>query len=496
MLKQFSSVVLALVCLFNFQIVVAVEAKVPAKSAKTVKEAPSIKMMRDAQILVKVGKYADAFALMLPYEFEKSGDITYDYLLGISAVNAGKPDRATLALERVEAVSPQYGDVRMWLGIAYFQSGDSARSKTAFKGLLTQPKLSQQSKSTADQFLAAIKQQDDAKALEERKAHQPYLVGAVEFGLGNDSNITTNPISDYPFAYLTSVGVNYTQTPPSGISARFGQVNGNIEGRVPFGGAGTYGYAVIDSSNRLFTSHHYMDMSTNLFKVGVNLLVGRHTYRIDVSKKDYRQLGSNGSMGYTSDNSQNSVTADARFTLGEHDFLGGNLQYNTPRFADSKLAAQDTNQIIVGANYTHVFPLYGSPMVYLALNHTRDKALREQTVTVYDNNVAQFTQATDVSRNTNTLIAYTQYTVVESTDVSAMLMVSSRVDTWEYARSTSLNLPLGKDQMKVAMFGVAWRPMKNWTVKPQLMRIQNESNIPLYSFQKTEASVMVKREFK
>jgi hypothetical protein len=70
------------------------------------------------------------------------------------------------------------------------------------------------------------------------------------------------------------------------------------------------------------------------------------------------------------------------------------------------------------------------------------------------------------------------------------------VDTWEYARSTSLNLPLGKDQMKVAMFGVAWRPMKNWTVKPQLMRIQNESNIPLYSFQKTEASVMVKREFK
>ena len=135
-------------------------------------------------------------------------------------------------------------------------------------------------------------------------------------------------------------------------------------------------------------------------------------------------------------------------------------------------------------------------MVYLALNHTRDKALREQTVTVYDNNVAQFTQATDVSRNSNALIAYTQYTVVESTDVSAMLMVSRRVDTWEYARSTSLNLPLGKDQMKVAMLGVAWRPMKNWTVKPQLMRIQNDSNIPLYSFQKTEVSVMVKREFK
>jgi hypothetical protein len=50
--------------------------------------------------------------------------------------------------------------------------------------------------------------------------------------------------------------------------------------------------------------------------------------------------------------------------------------------------------------------------------------------------------------------------------------------------------------MRVAMLGVNWRPANNWTVKPQLMRIQNASNIPLYTFQKTEVSVSVKREFK
>lgn len=140
MLKKSLGLALVLVGVFVFQTAIAAEVKVTAKS---------IKMMKDAQALVNAGKYADAYALMEPYEFEKSGDITYDYLLGISAVNAGKPDRATLALERVESVSPQYGDVRLWLGIAYFQSGDSGRSKKAFEGLLKQTNLSAQSKGTA-----------------------------------------------------------------------------------------------------------------------------------------------------------------------------------------------------------------------------------------------------------------------------------------------------------------------------------------------------------
>jgi hypothetical protein len=433
---------------------------------------------------------------MVPFEFEKSGDITYDYLLGISAVNAGKPDRATLALERVEAVSPEYGEVRLWLGIAYFQSGDMTRAKKSLSGLLRQSKISAQSNNTANQYLAVIKQQDDAREIEERKARQPYLVGMFEFGLGRDSNITTQPPNDYPSAYLTSTGMNYTQMPPSGISDKFAQLNGNVEGRVPFAGPGTYGFVAFDSTNRSYNVHAMMNSHTNMVKGGVNLVSGKHTYRIDISKRDYRQLGTGASQGLTSDNVQNSITGDARFTLGDRDYLAFNLQYNTPRFAALALAAQDTNQTVLGTNYTHIFPQKGSPMIYVAFNHTRDRATSEQGVNIYDNDVLQFSTTTDVSRNTNAVIAYTQYSFVESADVTAMWMSSWRNDSRPYARSTSLGLTYGKDEMRVAMLGVNWRPANNWTVKPQLMRIQNASNIPLYTFQKTEVSVSVKWEFK
>lgn len=466
------------------------------KQADKRTESKSAKAVRQAQVLVQTGKFADAFALLQPLEFELSGDVAFDYLLGISAVNTGKPDRATLALERVEAVAPEYGEVRLWLGIAYFQSGDMMRANKSLTGLLRQSKISAQSKSTANQYLTVIKQQEEASLAEANKAKQPSLMGAIEFGLGNDSNITTQPPSDYPSAYLISTGMNYTQVAPSGISDKFAQLNGNVEGRFPFAGAGTYGFVAFDSTNRSYKDNAMMNSHTNQVKGGVNLVSGRHTYRADISKRVYRQLGAGASQGLTSDSIQNSFTGDARFTLGDRDYLAFNLQYSTPRFAALALATQDTNQSVLGTNYTHIFPQKGSPMLYLAFNHTRDKATSELGVNVYDNDVLQFSTTTDVSRNSNAVIAYTQYSFVESADISAMWMSSWRKDSRPYARSSSLGLTYGKDEMRVAMLGINWRPANDWTVKPQLMRIQNNSNIPLYSFQKTEVSVSVKREFK
>jgi len=391
-----------------------------------------------------------------------------------------------LALERVEAVSPQYGEVRLWLGIAYFQSGDSVRSKKAFEGLLKQPKLSQQSKSTADQYIAAIKQQDDAKALEEKKAKQPYLIGMLELGLGSDSNITSGP-KNYVDAYTTSFSVAPTPPlPPSNVSARFSQLNGSIEGRIPFASAGTYAFASFDSSNRVYSKQSMMNSHANSVKGGINVQSGMNTYRFDVFKRDYRQLGTSASLGYTANSTQNSVSSDARFGLTERDYLGVSLQYNMPRYPTTD--TQDTNQVILGTNYTHVYAAAGSPMIYLAATHTRDKAIK--TSMQMNDNVTP----TDVSRNTNAVIFYTQYSPVPSADITAMWMLSMRRDSKPYSRSNLVEL--GSDDMQVAMLGVNWRPATNWLVKPQLMHISNKSNIALYAFQKTEVSVSVKREFK
>jgi len=50
-----------------------------------------------ANNLVQAGKFKEAYKLLQPLEFELAGNVQYDYLLGICAVNSGKPDRATIA---------------------------------------------------------------------------------------------------------------------------------------------------------------------------------------------------------------------------------------------------------------------------------------------------------------------------------------------------------------------------------------------------------------
>jgi tetratricopeptide (TPR) repeat protein len=122
------------------QALIAADKVVVNKAAQEV-ATRQLKTVQQAQLLVQTGKFAEAYALLQPLEFDLSGDISFDYLLGISAVNTGKPDRATLALERVEAISPEYGDARLWLGIAYFQSNDMARAKKSFTGLLRKTSL-------------------------------------------------------------------------------------------------------------------------------------------------------------------------------------------------------------------------------------------------------------------------------------------------------------------------------------------------------------------
>jgi hypothetical protein len=473
------------------------------------------KQLTQAQALVQSGRFKEAYDILQPLEFDQAGNVQYDYLLGVSAVNAGKPDRATIALERIAATNPGLLDARQWLAIAYFQSGDAVRAKKEFGWLLTQKAATPQIKATANQYLATIKQQDNARDVEARKAQRPYLIGSAELGYGKDSSIASVP-QDYSSAYLASIG----QPPPadqpkipSGISDRFEMLNLNMEGRVPFSTSGTYGYLSVDSNHRAYDAHSMMNSHTSIVKGGVNIASRGHTYRLEASRRGYRQTGTEVGRGYTNNSSQTSVLADSRLMLTERDFWAFSVQYATPRYTTTP--TQDTRQTVLGTNYMHLFAREGSPLVYFAFNHTRDKALRTMPQSRFDGTYDRYVPdpnggpdiyydtvnayidiLTDVSRRTNALIAFTQYSFHANADVNAMWMASRRVDSTPYARSGLPEYAYGKDLMRIAMLGVNWRPAKDWVVHPQWMRTKNDSNIPLYSFQKSELSVSVKREFK
>ena len=136
--------------------------------------------LEKAEALMRDGKAAEAYSLLEPFEFEQSGNVKFDYLLGIAALDSGKPDKATLAFERVLAVDPNFAGARRDMARAYFQLGDMTRAKTEFESVLAQ-NPPPAAKVTIDRYLTAIAQQDSAS--------KTRSSGYVEFSVGHDSNV-------------------------------------------------------------------------------------------------------------------------------------------------------------------------------------------------------------------------------------------------------------------------------------------------------------------
>ena len=62
--------------------------------------------------------------MLAPEQSNAAGDPDYDYLLGIAALDSGKPNEAIFALERVLAVKPNHLQARAEIARAYFATGE------------------------------------------------------------------------------------------------------------------------------------------------------------------------------------------------------------------------------------------------------------------------------------------------------------------------------------------------------------------------------------
>ena len=155
-------------------------------------------MLSEAETLIRDGQAEQAYALLEPQEFERAGEPDFDYLLGLAALEAGKPGRATLALERVLLVDPNYAGARLDLGRAYYALGDFTRAKTELAAVreLDPPPAARQ---TVEKYLAAI----DAATTKPAKT---VVGGYVDMAGGWDSNVNAaNDVSNIfiPFFGLT-----------------------------------------------------------------------------------------------------------------------------------------------------------------------------------------------------------------------------------------------------------------------------------------------------
>jgi tetratricopeptide (TPR) repeat protein len=408
-----------------------------------------------AEELLRANRAAEAFDLLEPFEFDEAGNLKYDYLLGLAALESGKPDKATLVFERVLALEPRYLGVRLDLGRAYFQIGDLARATQEFQTVLGQtppPDL----KATAERYIAAI---------EQAQAPKRWNVSAyLELGYGRDSNAnsstSTNPInvpgSNTPQFLGTPQADNYFT---GGLG---GEVGYQITSRWSL-------YAGGDARYRAYRDVDTADNGTLDGRAGVGLNLGRNFFRAGMVTGRYflDNLAYRDSWG---------PNAEWRYQAGERDQLSVNGQYVKYRYLPDIQVSNSFDQGLVGLGWLHVL---GSGRTLFSFNlnggHEEDTDGRQDgPAWLYGARFFGQTAITDSLGAFATLGAQrTEYGKVN--------------DTYDIQRA---------DWLYDATFGLNWQFAKDWSVRPQVMLLKNVSNISVDSFRRADVALNLRKDFR
>lgn len=430
------------------------------------------KLLREANALVKKGKSAEAYNLLEPKEGDYSGDISFDYLLGIAALDSGKPDRATIAFERVLIINPNFSGARLDLGRAYLAMGSDDLAEKEFQIVLSQSPPAHV-KPVVEKFLEAI--------AERKKAKLQKFTAYVETGIGHDGNVTS-ATSDFTKGIENTFNILGVQPTGSSLmrSAWFGTMAGGADySRVIDENRGISLFAGIDLKKRWIRQIAQLNNSNIDIRGGISLGREADTYKFFVNFGKYYQEG----MAANTNSNRNTPAfgAEWKHNFGERDQMSLTAQYSRPRFESQE--TQNTNQVMLSASLLHIFDAGMSPLIYSSISRNADHA------------VNTLASGSDMSRNTTGLRMHFQFTPITNTDVFLSGGLSRRVDSSPNARSALIPAVYGKDLTQDFSVGTSWRPVTNWTIKAQVAKYNNVSNLSLYSYRRTESSVSIRRDF-
>jgi|GEM_PF-490769 len=427
------------------------------------------KLLKSAQALIDSGKTTQAYTLLQPMEFEHAGDARFDYLLGIAALDSGRPDMATFAFERVLAVNPDSFAARLEMARAYFELGDLQRARTEFSALLKQNPTTG-TKNNIEKYLTAIDDQEAGK--------RTYFSGYVEGSIGRNSNVNySNSASEI---FIDSQG-NVASLDPSNIKAadnyRALAVGGEAKYRMtPRWGA----YAAGDIKQ---LNHHSLkqfdalnlDMragvmyDTKINQVRASLLRGR--YKLD------------GALHSEADGYQ--VTWQHAFN--SHNQFNAFAQSIKYRHVELLLQPNDIDQRSIGLGWQHF--LAGEKSTLSGSVHYGDAQDVAPIITAAINPSGGHN---DGGKRFAGLRVGSQTMVGETT----VLYANAGAQSSSYDKINYHFLRQREDRLYDVKLGANWQLAKSWQLRPQLSYAQNDSNIALYKYDRIDFAITLRREFR
>jgi tetratricopeptide (TPR) repeat protein len=407
-----------------------------------------------AKNLLAQGNAKAAYELLLPLQSQRAGEIEFDYFLGVAAIDAGDPQQAVFALERVLAVNPNFLQARAEIARAYYLLGERQTARREFEAVRAQS-LPPQARETIDRYLSALAPQ--------RTEVRAY----IEATGGWDSNV--NSATSKSAIAIPSFGGAIAQLNPLGVRTSSW-----------FGGLGT----------GVSLSH---GLSDEWYLIGAASYAGK--YNFDVDGFDTGQVDASAGARWVSGSHQ--VLAIGQFQRFWADYetyrdsAGGTVQwlYNfSPsqqftvfgQYASLTYPAQsprDANRYIGGVGYSQAFAAPYSPVGFVSVYGGQEK-VRESAF--------NWLGFTPIGLRLGGQLSLTD---------RALAFGSASYEYRRYDGIEPVFLVRRQDNQLDARVGLAYAVAPSWTLTPQLAYTYNFSNIELNEYDRFIGSVSIRRDF-
>ncbi len=426
------------------------------------------KLLREADVLIKSGKPADAYTLLEPLEFDHAGEERFDYLIGIAALDSGKPDKATLAFERALAVDPDFAAARLDMARAYYQLGDLQRARTEFAAALEQHP-SEAARLNIQKYLDAIDARKDGK--------RTRVSGYAEGSVGKDSNVNNSDSQPQIFvdrfatmATLDSanvkVGDNYYAV------AAGGEINHSLNADWGL-------YAGVDLRKRSNNSHKQFDSLGRDVRAGIMFEAKTDRLRAGVISGQY-------DLGGLHNSDASGLKGDWRHVFSPSNQLNVFAQSVQYRFVDKVMQPNDFDQQAVGLGWLHVMA-DGNSTLSGSVHSGNEKDV-SPIVTVASPTGGR----NDGAKHFWGLRVGGQTIIHER----ATLFAGAGIQVGDYNKTNYYFLRQRHDRLHDLAMGVSWQWDKVWTLRPQFSYTRNDSNIAIYGYDRKDVSLTIRRDFR
>jgi tetratricopeptide (TPR) repeat protein len=416
------------------------------------------KLLANAGALLNSGKPAEAYKLLIPHQSDYAGNENYDYLLGLAALDSGKPNEAIFALERVLAVNPGQLQARAEIARAYLAAGETSTSKQEFETVQNQNPPKEVS-DLIRKYLDIIATGSSSKAT----SFQAY----IETAIGNDSNVNTATSSSQiaiPYFGGIMMDLNSASVAKSDMFASIA-AGFNVRHTLNDKWALVSGINVNQHSNAKESAYDNRNLDANF---GASYTNGDNNYLAAIQAQSFNL------------NSKAYRNASGVTAQWQRNLLSGNqaslyLQYSNITYPD--LTTNNVDRYILGGAYA--MPLSGTRtgVIYIGTYGGSEAPQKSG----HDNLGSSI-----YGIRTGGELKFTQ---------STTMLASASMEKRSYGGQEILFLKSREDTQTDFRVALGYVPAEKWTITPSLSYTSNDSNISLNKYDRTLLSITARRDF-